>query len=158
MEELAQRAEVFPLLVQSPNPLKMIPEGWRRSGETARIRSTCANGSIFHSHKRTLGYHWNDCVRIVYYRLMWIIEWMMSQMYGFVQHTFSAWISEGTIQVTGRRHCKLCFMSCRRVNILHQICSACVGESTRTCFLIQTVKTPVAETEPLNGNRSINVL
>lgn len=57
------------------------------------------------------------------------------------------------MQVTGRRHYKLCFKSCRHAIILLQICFAYVGGSTRICFLILTVKTPIVEIMPLNGNR-----
>lgn len=61
-------------------------------------------------------------------------------------------ISEEIMQVTERRHYKLCFKSCRHVIILLQICFAYVGGSTRICFLILNVKIPIVETMPLNGN------
>jgi len=62
-------------------------------------------------------------------------------------------ISEEIMQVTGRRHYKLCFKSCTRVITLLQICFAYVGGSTRICFLILIVKTPIVEIMLLNGNR-----
>lgn len=62
-------------------------------------------------------------------------------------------VSEEIMQVTGRRHCKSCFKSCRHVITLLQICFAYVGGSTRICFSILTVKIPIVEIMPLNGNR-----
>lgn len=62
-------------------------------------------------------------------------------------------ISEEIMQVTDRRHYKLYFKSCRHVITLLQTCFAYVGGSTRICFLILTVKIPIVEIIPLNGNR-----